>query len=358
MSKKGELTFIEVARAVAIFFVVMIHPIDRLADEANPDTVAISTFVRFAVPLFFIVSGYLIGWKYQDRKEPFDTSRFLRSKVHRIAIPFFAWNAIYILLLMGPDVGALLSWNVLWSFTTGIIHLYYLSVLLQLFVIYALFFPRKGSSRAQTIFLVVAVVLTLMFNVISELVYLKYGADNHHFEWTYGKVFAAWISFFAWGIIIGARPTLAEWLRKRLWLLLAVSIAVFIVYYYQELLMALADGYDCRQYFLVSGFVFQMFAATFTFFASEAFVRWAKENGRFTRTINHMVSLGGYSFGIYLNHYVFLILMLYLFEYLSVPTAFWIRFPIVLPTIFLLSWAGVKIFTLGPLRRIYPILYG
>ena len=50
MSKKQELTFIEVARAVAIFFVVMIHPIDRLADEANPDTVAISTFVRFAVP--------------------------------------------------------------------------------------------------------------------------------------------------------------------------------------------------------------------------------------------------------------------------------------------------------------------
>jgi len=64
MSKKGELTFIEVARAVAIFFVVMLHPIGRLADEANPDTVAISTFVRFAVPLFFLVSGYLIGWKY------------------------------------------------------------------------------------------------------------------------------------------------------------------------------------------------------------------------------------------------------------------------------------------------------
>ena len=90
MSKKRELTFIEVARAVAIFFIVMIHPIDRLADEANPDTVAISTFICFAVPLFFLVSGYLIGWKYQNRKEPFDASRFLRSKVHRIAIPFFA----------------------------------------------------------------------------------------------------------------------------------------------------------------------------------------------------------------------------------------------------------------------------
>jgi peptidoglycan/LPS O-acetylase OafA/YrhL len=122
--------------------------------------------------------------------------------------------------------------------------------------------------------------------------------------------------------------------------------------------MALADGYDSRQYFRVSGFVFQIFAATFTFFASEAFVRWAKENGKFARTINHMVSLGGYSFGIYLNHYVFLILMLYLFEYLSAPTAFWIRFSIVLPSILLLSWAAVKIFTLGPLRRIYPILYG
>ena len=80
MSKKQELTFIKVARAVAIFFVVMLHPIDRLADEANLDTVAISTFICFAVPLFFLVSGYLIGWKYQDRKEPFDASRFLRSK--------------------------------------------------------------------------------------------------------------------------------------------------------------------------------------------------------------------------------------------------------------------------------------
>ena len=260
--------------------------------------------------------------------------------------------------MSGLDVSALLSWKVLWTFTTSWNYLYYLLVLIQLFVIYALFFPRKGRSRAQTFFPVVAVVLTLLFNVISELVYLKYGADNHHFEWTYGKVFVARIGFFAWGIIIGARPPLAEWLRKRLWHLLAVSIAVFIVYYYPELLTAFADGYDSRQYFMVSGFVFQMFAATFTFFASEAFVKWAKENGRFTRTINRMVSLGGYSFGIYLNHYVFIILMLYLFDYLSVPTAFWIRFSIVLPSILLLSWAGVKIFTLGPLRRIYPILYG
>jgi surface polysaccharide O-acyltransferase-like enzyme len=61
MSKNRELTFIEVARAVAIFFVVMIPPIGRLADEANPDTVAISTFICFAVPLFLLVSGYLLG---------------------------------------------------------------------------------------------------------------------------------------------------------------------------------------------------------------------------------------------------------------------------------------------------------
>jgi len=148
----------------------MIHPIGRLADEANPDTITISTFIRFAVPLFFLVSGYLLGWKYQDRKEPFDASRFLRSKVYRIAIPFFAWNAIYILLLTGLDVSALPSWKVLWTFTTGWNHPYYLFVLLQLFVIYVLFFPRKGSSSTQTIFPVVALVLTLMFYVCFELV--------------------------------------------------------------------------------------------------------------------------------------------------------------------------------------------
>ena len=358
MTKKRELIFIEVARTVAIFFVVLIHFMDLLADKAHPATVAGYTFTSFAISVFFLVSGYLIGWKYLDRKKPFDASKFLRSKVYTIAIPFFAWNAIYIVLLMRPTVNEALSYKVLWPFTTGMIHLWFLFVILQLFVIYVLFFPKKGSSRAQTTFFAVALVLTLLFNVISELVYLKYGADNHHFEWTYGKIFVAWITVFTWGIIIGARPTLAEWLRNRLWLILAGSLAVFAVYYYQELIMALADGYICRQYFRVSGFVFQMFAATFTFFASESFVRWAQENGRFTKTINHMVSLGGYSYGIYLNHLLFIILILYLFDYLSVPLNFWIRFPIVLPITFLLSWAGVKVFTSDSLSRIYPILYG
>ena len=122
--------------------------------------------------------------------------------------------------------------------------------------------------------------------------------------------------------------------------------------------MALADGYTSRQYFRVSGFIFQMFAATFTFFASEAFVKRAQEKGWFTSTINRMVSLGGYSYGIFLNHYVFLILVFYLLDYLFVAYTFWVRLFVTLPTVFLLSWAGIKVFTLGPLTRIYPVLYG
>ncbi|WP_165698264.1 acyltransferase [Chimaeribacter coloradensis] len=94
---------LNVMRAVAIGAVVLIHgsmntfymaPVDSVAWNITNLCYSLS---RFCVPLFFMISAFLLI------KENMDIGTFVRRRLARIALPLLAWSIIYG-LLNGEDI--------------------------------------------------------------------------------------------------------------------------------------------------------------------------------------------------------------------------------------------------------------
>lgn len=95
----GRLKGVDVLRTVAMIAVIAIHtapfqiqssPIGSTLDLAT----VINQVARFAVPFFFVLSGYFWSQKFKDESEIYEPTV---KAVKRIAFIFVAWSAIYLL---------------------------------------------------------------------------------------------------------------------------------------------------------------------------------------------------------------------------------------------------------------------
>jgi surface polysaccharide O-acyltransferase-like enzyme len=90
---------IDYFKCIAMFFVVCIHThtlegVDLLGIKGNSIDFVINTFSRFAVPYFFMVSGYLIGFK-KIHVQNFES--YFKKYVIKISKLFLSWYLVYIL---------------------------------------------------------------------------------------------------------------------------------------------------------------------------------------------------------------------------------------------------------------------
>ena len=94
------ILYLEYLRLIASIAVVAIHVISRasyvLGNNINSNLSVFSTaismdaFLRFCVPIFFMISGSLIL-----RKDDLDIKKFLISRFKRIVIPVIIWGYAY-----------------------------------------------------------------------------------------------------------------------------------------------------------------------------------------------------------------------------------------------------------------------
>ncbi len=93
---------IDVLRMIAILAVVLIHTSTRVLEVTHYDLnnfgwdLFLNQISRFAVPLFFIISGFVLELNYD-----FHTSylSFFKKRITKILIPYFFWSAIFYLLI-------------------------------------------------------------------------------------------------------------------------------------------------------------------------------------------------------------------------------------------------------------------
>lgn len=89
---------VDALRTISILAVLLIHTTTRTIGTAHNDLALVpwSLFLnqisRFAVPLFFLISGFVLELSY-----PFHANYFvfLKRRFARILIPYIAWSAIY-----------------------------------------------------------------------------------------------------------------------------------------------------------------------------------------------------------------------------------------------------------------------
>ena len=89
---------IDLLRISAIIGVIFIHTTTKTLEASNYDLVKIpwtlflNQIFRFAVPLFFMISGFVLELNY-----PFYVNYFtyLKKRCVRILMPYIFWSAIY-----------------------------------------------------------------------------------------------------------------------------------------------------------------------------------------------------------------------------------------------------------------------
>lgn len=103
---KQYIQSIDFLRFLAILAVILIHTTTRTLEWAGydlarfPVTLFLNQLARFAVPLFFIISGFLLEL---NAPEKFNFMLYYKKRVSRIFLPYLFWSAIYYLFIYNQN---------------------------------------------------------------------------------------------------------------------------------------------------------------------------------------------------------------------------------------------------------------
>jgi len=100
---------VDILRILSILAVVIIHTTTRTLEMSHyallkiPWTLFLNQAGRFAVPLFFMISGFVLELNYHLH-ESYLT--YLKKRFSRIIIPYIFWSAIYYYLVYNQNHSA------------------------------------------------------------------------------------------------------------------------------------------------------------------------------------------------------------------------------------------------------------
>ena len=136
--KKATILWVDLIRVLAIFLVVMVHVSGQLTNVwgkiPNDQWIIADIYggiVRVCVPLFFMISGYLLLPRSESLGD------FYRKRMPRILVPFVVWSLIYLGWFCGNHPNTCtpsLSWNLLLVQGTYY-HLWFLYSLINIYLI-------------------------------------------------------------------------------------------------------------------------------------------------------------------------------------------------------------------------------
>lgn len=186
--------WVDVIRAGAAFLVVLAH----IAYSGNgSDTVGVFYYAltRVAVPLFFMVSGYLL----LSKNEPI--LDFFRKRALKVFVPFLIWSVVYLVWKReGLDQSIL---TIIKSYAVKIIrgprenHLWFFYELfgLYLFTPILRLYTEKAETKDLLYFCGIWFLLVPLANLIQEFTVIKIG-----FEYQF---LGGYIGYFIFGYLAG-----------------------------------------------------------------------------------------------------------------------------------------------------------
>jgi peptidoglycan/LPS O-acetylase OafA/YrhL len=245
---RGRLAGADLLRVVAMVSVIGVHAVAWMATADAPAAAFYGTvdrLLRFGVPVFVFLTGYVLVHRYRDRG--LERGRFARGRARRVIVPFVSWAAVYLACaaVLTPIRDQLHSVaelpGLLWSGAVAG-HLYFLAVALQFYLLFALL-PR--SRRAVAVLCAVAIPLQLGLTALRATGRLPEGGvlgdlDGDHAQW----LFVWWIGYYALGAAAASwREPLEHALRRHRGAALAAPL-VAAPPVLLDLVRSGAQGYD------------------------------------------------------------------------------------------------------------------
>ena len=264
---RERMTYLDCLRCLAIFLVILLHTLVPVVTNAGvygvPSwklCVALDAFTRVGVPLFFMLSGYLMLSREGTRQ----FAAFYRKNLPKLGIPLVVWNLIYYggnLLTRGETFR-------LRDFLAGLLnqgHSYHMWFVYTLLGIYLLcpFLKRmtEGCTGNQLLLLVGIILLpTAVQPMLNLAVYIH----------LFGPLMEGYLGYFLLGYWLGGQK-LTPRARRLLYLLGAAAYLIAFLGNLrqaspQSILLPFNGGYRLHHYFTAAA----VFVLVRTFFANHA----------------------------------------------------------------------------------------
>lgn len=161
---RSRLSYIDALRTLAVCAVVLLHCVTPyLGDAAAYGTKTwlaadiLNVLSRVGVPVFFMISGYLLLSDGREEK----LGDFLRRRLSRVLIPFLVWNAIYYVWWSLELKTALSVPDFLYRLVTMDIyyHFWFVYSLIMLYLLVPVLKPFVKNSSVCRLFYLLAVII-------------------------------------------------------------------------------------------------------------------------------------------------------------------------------------------------------
>lgn len=206
---KQRLREMDFIRAAAALSIIAIHVTANYVYVSRA-AYYLNQLVRFAVPVFILISGLLLYPSGADCKGIGGYFAFLGKRLKKIFIPYLIWSFIYIIYSMRGELGSI--WSDRGAFLlgtarkllygSGYAHLYFVIIMLQLYLLFPLL--SRLMKRRPGLVLALSFLLTLFYQtgvylyLMGLIKFPAYVLPNHIF-------FPTWIFFFVFGMYFAGR---------------------------------------------------------------------------------------------------------------------------------------------------------
>lgn len=251
---------------MSILAVVLIHTTTRVLEQTGynlnnyPLTLFFNQAARFAVPMFFLISGFVLQLHYH-LNESF--IHFLKKRFSKVFLPFLFWSFIYYYFVYtnhnSSFLSALLSGNASYQ-------LYFIPSLLIFYLIFPLL-NRFYKYFANPVFLITVGALQLYF------LYQDYFVGHYKF---YFPLVIFMFNFFTFllGMVVSKNQEKTISFLNRISYLLPVAVFAFAYYIFKEGKDLYLKTYDIGKFYsqwrpdvliytmFVSGLIYEFFVKT------------------------------------------------------------------------------------------------
>ncbi|WP_281885745.1 acyltransferase [Paenibacillus sp. YYML68] len=291
---------LQLVRAIAIVAVLVIHATADATVELQTGSgsqamyVLINKLHNFAVPVFILLSGLVLFYRYKDDFGSRQAVSFYTKRLKLIVIPYLVWSLFYYLYNQwiydrsnvrfdASAFAELLPW------ADASYHLYFMIIIVQFYVLFPLLMGlcHKYAWIGRHLIwlgLIVHAAFYVYHDMVRPVDHMASLCLNYFSMFTLG----GWIGLHYEQVTV--------WLKRRLGLVLACTAACGLSF-------AILFVLDDRKLFSMSAYTFQALFFGYAGLAALTFIRlgqWIVSHQ--PRVSAALQALGAASFGIYLVH--------------------------------------------------------
>lgn len=219
MAIKSYNPAIDLPRFISILAVVLIHTTTRTLEMTHYQlnqtswTLLLHQITRFAVPLFFLISGFVLELNHDNKVNYW---QYFKKRLNRIFIPYVFWSAVYFYFVYTQHGSDFLSALIYGSASH---QLYFIPALLVFYLIFPLFHWLYRFFAHKWVLLILAIVELW-------LLYADYYLHSLRFFYPLGVAFYNFYVFIFGMVISHHHDQLIAFVKK--WLAVLIPLTVFL----------------------------------------------------------------------------------------------------------------------------------